>query len=165
MSTRDTDGAPERAEFAGAVYGSLLAASVAAGTAVDGSPISAGHLVVVLLCTGVVFWIAHVYASVVTHGTHTLTWQRLRVAARQDWPVAQASFPPAVGAAFASALGLSDVVATWVALGVAVTSQVAWAVAAAVNAGSSARIVVISGVANLALGLAIIALKTWVAPY
>ncbi|MEV1174250.1 hypothetical protein [Nonomuraea sp. NPDC049784] len=165
MNARDTEGTPERAEFAGAVYGSLLAASVAAGTAVDGTPISAGSLVVVLLCTGVVFWVAHVYALVVTHGTDGLTWRRLREAGRHEWPVAQASFPPAVGAAFASALGMSDVVATWVALGVAVAGQVAWAVAAAVKARSSTRIVVLSGVANLALGLAILALKTWVAHY
>ncbi|MFB9630251.1 hypothetical protein [Nonomuraea helvata] len=44
-------------------------------------------------------------------------------------------------------------------------SQVAWAVAAAVKARSSPRVVVISGAANLALGLAIIALKTWAVPY
>lgn len=165
MNVRNTDEPPERVEFSGAVYGSLLAASVVAGSAVDGTPISAGSLVVVLLCTGVVFWLAHVYAMVVSHGTQTLTWRRLRTAGRQDWPVAQASFPPAVAAAFASAFGMSDVVATWVALVVAVASQVAWAVAAAVTARSPARVVVVSAVANLVLGLAIVALKTLVAPH
>ena len=163
MNTPDTDGSPERRGFAGAVYGSLLAASVVAGTAVDGTPISAGSLVVVLLCTGVVFWLAHVYALVVSDDTHALTWDRLRTAGREDWPVAQASFPPAVGAAFASTLGLSDMVATWVALAIAVASQVAWAVAAAVTAHSSTRFVIVSGVANLVLGLAIVVLKTQVA--
>lgn len=163
MNVRDTQGPPERVEFAGAVYGSLLAASVVAGSAVDGTPVSAGDLVVVLLCTGVVFWIAHVYAMVVSSSTHALTWRRLRLAARQDWPVAQASFPPAVAAAFASALGMSDVVATWTALAVAVAGQVAWAVAAAISARSSARVVVVSALANLVLGLAIVALKTLVA--
>jgi hypothetical protein len=165
MNARDTGESPERVEFAGAVYGSLLAASVVAGSAVDGTPLSAGDLVVVLICTGVVFWLAHVYALVVARGTFPLTWRRLRVAARQDWPVAQASFPPAIGAAFASALGLSDVVATWVALAVAVAGQVVWAVAAAATARFSARGVVLSGAANLVLGLAIIALKTLVAAH
>jgi hypothetical protein len=165
MDMRDTDGPQERDAFAGAVYGSLLAASVVAGSAVDGTPVPAGSLVVVLLCTGVVFWLAHVYAMVVSHGTQALTWRRLRVAGRRDWPVAQASFPPAVAAAFASAVGLSDVVATWVALAVAVASQVAWAVAAAVTAGSATRVVLVSAVANLVLGLAIVALKTLVAPH
>ncbi|WP_327588833.1 hypothetical protein OHA25_18700 [Nonomuraea sp. NBC_00507] len=162
MDVRDTKGRPERVEFAGAVYGSLLAASVVAGSAVDGTPLSAGDLVVVLICTGVVFWLTHVYALVVSHGTYALTWRRLRVVARQDWPVAQASFPPAIGAAFASALGLSDRGATWVALVVAVASQVAWAVASAATARYSARAMVLSGAANLVLGLAIIALKTLV---
>ncbi|MFI9838336.1 hypothetical protein ACIHFD_14950 [Nonomuraea sp. NPDC051941] len=160
MDTEDTDGGQKPTGFAGAVYGSLLAASVVAGTVVDGTPISAGDLVIVLICTGVVFWLAHVYAMVVSDRSQPLTWQRLRTAGRHDWPVAQASFPPAIGAAFASALGLSDRAATWVALVVAVASQAAWAVAAAVTARAPARIVVLSGVVNLALGLAIIALKT-----
>ncbi|MFI7128621.1 hypothetical protein ACIBQ1_23170 [Nonomuraea sp. NPDC050153] len=160
MDTRDTDGEPEQTGFAGAVYGSLLAASVVAGTVVDGTPISAGDLVIVLICTGVVFWLAHVYALVVSSRTQPLTWQRLRAAGRHDWPVAQASFPPAICAAFASALGLSDRAATWVALVVAVAGQAAWAVAAAVTARAPARVVVLSGVVNLALGLVIIALKT-----
>jgi hypothetical protein len=163
MNVRDTNGYPERAEFAGAVYGSLLAASVVAGSAVDGTPLSAGDLVVVLLSTGVVFWLAHVYARVVSGGTHPLTWRRLRVAGRQEWPVAQASFPPAAAAAFASVLGMSDVITTWVAMIVAVANQVAWAVAAAVTARSSVRVVVVFAVANLVLGLAIIALKYLVA--
>ncbi|MEW1839115.1 hypothetical protein AB0392_14260 [Nonomuraea angiospora] len=160
MDTHDTGG--ERAEYAGAVYGSLLAASVVAGSAVDGTPVYAGDLVVVLICTGVVFWLAHVYAWVVSSGTQPLTWQRLRTAARHDWPVAQASFPPAIGAAFASSLGLSDRASTWVALVVAVASQAAWAVAAAVTARASPRVVALSGAANLALGLAVIALKVLV---
>ncbi|MGW0196123.1 hypothetical protein [Nonomuraea sp. NPDC003201] len=162
MDTHDTEGGQERTEFAGAVYGSLLAASVVAGSAVDGTPVSAGDLVVVLICTGVVFWLAHVYAWVVSSRTQPLTWQRLRTAGRHDWPVAQASFPPAIGAAFASSLGLSDKASTWVALVVAVASQTAWAVAAAVTARASARVVALSGAANLAMGLAIIALKTLV---
>ncbi|WP_188197047.1 hypothetical protein [Nonomuraea sp. SYSU D8015] len=162
---RDPGSLPERVEFAGAVYGSLLAASVVAGSAVDGTPISAGNLVVVLLCTGVVFWLAHVYATVVSSGIHPLTWQRLGTACRRDWPVAQASFPPAVAAAFASAFGMSDVVATWTAMVVAVAGQVAWAVAAAVTARSSVRVVVVFAVANLALGVAIVTLKTLVAPH
>jgi hypothetical protein len=165
MDTYDTEECPEQAGFAGAVYGSLLAASVVAGTAVDGTPISAASLVVVLICTGVVFWLAHVYAQVVSEDTHALTWRRLRAAAREDWPVAQASFPPAVGAAFASTLGLSDMAATWVALVVAVAGQVVWAVAAAVTARSSVRFVIASGLVNLVLGLAIVQLKTLIASH
>ncbi|MCG5213622.1 hypothetical protein [Streptosporangium sp. KLBMP 9127] len=165
MNMRDTRAAPERMKFEGAVYGSLLAASVVAGSAVDGTPIPAGDLVVVLISTGVVFWIAHLYVHLVSGGAHPLTWRRLRAAGRREWPLAQAAFPPAIAAALASALGLSDVVASWAAMAVAVASQVAWSVAAAIGGRASTGVVVLSGAANLVLGLAIVALKTLLAPH
>lgn len=57
-----TDRRPaSRTDYAGALYGSLLAASViAAASAVGDHPRL--QLVVLLLVTGVVFWAAHVYA-------------------------------------------------------------------------------------------------------
>ncbi|MFE3451568.1 hypothetical protein ACFXJ8_21855 [Nonomuraea sp. NPDC059194] len=162
MNAHVTSAAPEHTELAGAVYGSLLAASVVVGSTAEGGPPSAGELMVLLVCTGVVFWITHVYAQVVGRGypAKPLTWANLRAVARQEWPLAQASFPPAIAAAFASALGMSDVVAAWSALGVAVASQVAWAVAAAVRIHAGRGVVLLSGLANLVLGLAIVALKT-----
>ncbi|MEV0150768.1 MULTISPECIES: hypothetical protein [unclassified Nonomuraea] len=162
MNARDTDEAPERVEIGGAVYGSLLAASVVAGSAA-GAPSSVADLVVLLISTGVVFWIAHVYVRLVEHGLHPLTWRRIRAAGRADWPLAQAAFPPAMAAALASVLGLSDSVAAWVALGVAVATQVGWAVAAAVTVGSGKGVVVVSALTNLVLGLVVILLKTLVA--
>lgn len=162
MNEHDAGGAQERVEFAGAVYGSLLAASVIVGSTAEGEPPAAGELIVLLICTGVVFWLTHVYAEVVSGGypAKPLTWGNLRAVARQEWPLAQASFPPAIAAAFASALGGSNVLVAWVALCVAVTSQVLWAVAAAVRIHSSTRVVFVSGLANLALGLIIVVLKT-----
>ncbi|MET7466116.1 hypothetical protein [Nonomuraea sp. NPDC005501] len=162
MNARDTDAAPEPAEFGGAVYGSLLAASVVAGSAA-GTPSPPGDLVLLLISTGVVFWLAHLYVRLVERGLHPLTWRRIRAAGRQEWPLAQAAVPPAVAVALASQLGMSNEAATWVALGVAVATQVAWAVAAAVSAGSGKGVVVVSGITNLLLGLVIIALKTQVA--
>ncbi|MEU8150106.1 hypothetical protein [Nonomuraea sp. NPDC048901] len=165
MDGREASAAAERAEFGGAVYGSLLAASVVAGSAAEGGPPSPPELVTLLVCTGVVFWITHVYVQVVSSGypAKPLTWANLRTVARREWPLAQASFPPSIAAAMASGLGMSNAVAAWAALCVAVASQVTWAVTAAVKIGSSRRVVVISGIANLALGLAIVALKTVVA--
>ncbi|MFF4416387.1 hypothetical protein ACFYY8_28025 [Streptosporangium sp. NPDC001559] len=167
MNRRDTSGGPERVEFAGAVYGSLLAASVIAGATAQGGPPPAAELVTLLISTGVVFWIAHVYAEFVSGGYpgRPLTWAGLRSVAREEWPLAQASIPPAVAAAFASGLGASDVVAAWVALGVAVAGQVTWAVTATVKAHSARGVVVFSGVVNLVLGLVIVALKAVIAPH
>ncbi|MFG3441339.1 hypothetical protein ACGF0J_29190 [Nonomuraea sp. NPDC047897] len=164
MSTPDTDASRDGTQYAGAVYGSLLAASVVAGSAADGTPTPAGDLVVVLISTGVVFWMAHLYVRMVGQGA-PLTWRRLRAAGRREWPLAQAAIPPAIAAALASALGLSDAVATWAALTVAVAAQVGWAVTAAVRTRSGRGVVVLSGVANLVLGLAIVVLKTLVAAH
>jgi uncharacterized protein YraI len=47
-----------------------------------------------------------------------------------------------------------------VALCVAVAGQIAWAVTAAVRIHASMRVVIVSGIANLVLGLALVALKT-----
>ncbi|MGW7478727.1 hypothetical protein ACWGH8_09125 [Nonomuraea muscovyensis] len=164
MSASDPPPTRDHPEYVGAVYGSLLAASVVAGSAADGTPTSPGDLVVVLISTGVVFWIAHLYVQVVGRGA-PLTWPRLREAGRQEWPLAQAAFPPAIAAALASALGMSDAVASWAALAVAVAGQVTWAVGAAVRTRSSTSVVVLSGLANLVLGLAIVLLKTLVAAH
>ncbi|MEV7009912.1 hypothetical protein [Streptosporangium sp. NPDC051022] len=162
MNGREMSAEPERVGFAGAVYGSLLAASVIAGSTAEGGPPSAAELATLLICTGVVFWVAHVYAQVVSRGypVKPLTWTNLHAVARDEWPLAQASIPPAVAAVLVSGLGASNTVAAWTALGIAVASQVAWAVAAAVKVHSSKGVVVSSGIINLVLGLAIVALKT-----
>lgn len=164
MNSRDTQPSRERTEYGGAVYGSLLAASVVVGSVADGTPLQAGNLIVVLISTGVVFWLAHLYAQAVSQRA-PLTWQRLRDAGRLEWPVAQAAFPPAIAAAFASALGMPDGLAAWAAVVVAVTSQVGWAVAAALSTRSPMGVVVLSGLTNLVLGLAIVVLKALVAAH
>lgn len=161
MNEHEADGALEPADYAGAVYGSLLAASVIVGAAAEGPPPSAGELIVLLVCTGVVFWLTHTYADLISGGypARPLTWGNLRAVARSEWPLAQASFPPAISAAFTSSLGGSNVVVAWVAVSVAVISQVIWGVAAAVRIRSSRNVVIVSGIANLVLGSAIVVLK------
>lgn len=54
-------------------------------------------------------------------------------------------------------LGLSGT--AWLALGVAVAQQVAWACIGALHAGASRALVSVEGAANLILGLAIVAAK------
>src|SRR6185436_9332091 len=51
---------PHRTNYVGAIYGSLLAASVVAGTSpLNGAP-KLGELVALIFVTGLVFWAAHV---------------------------------------------------------------------------------------------------------
>ncbi|MFI7061292.1 hypothetical protein ACIBL3_09935 [Kribbella sp. NPDC050124] len=148
-------------DYAGAIYGSLLAASVVAGTGPGQEPPHPGELMVLLLATGVVFWLAHVYAHLVgEHSTRALmSWREFRVAGRREWPIVQAAVPPAAAAGIAGLLGVPDAGAAWLALAVAVGSQLGWALYVAARAGATWTRLVAAGVVNLVLGLVIVLLK------
>ncbi|MFF3245402.1 hypothetical protein ACFYWY_17120 [Streptomyces sp. NPDC002870] len=156
---------PEPAEatawnYAGAVYGSLLAASVIATAGTLGS-FPRLQLVVMLLTTGLVFWITHVYARLVGDrlAHQPLSWETIRHEARTEWPIAQAALPPAAAVAVSPSLGLGPGDTAWLGLGVALAEQVAWATAGVVKAGAPRRLVAVTGTVNLLLGLVIVGAK------
>ncbi|MEV0788956.1 hypothetical protein [Kribbella sp. NPDC050459] len=162
-STVDAAGASrqEPPDAAGAVYGSLLAASVVAGTGPGQEPPHPGQLIVLLLATGVVFWLAHVYAQLAAeHSTQAIPpLRRIRAAARREWPLVQAAVPPAAAAGIGALVGLTDSEAAWLALAVAVGSQLGWALYVAARGGATWARLIAAGVVNLLLGLAIVLLK------
>ncbi|NKZ04261.1 hypothetical protein [Actinomadura latina] len=151
----------ERADYAGAVYGSLLAASVVVGASPRDEPAPAPTLVALLLATGLVFWLAHVYASLAGDRQHGLRMNgaEIRSAGRREWPLAQAAIPPAAAAAACRLADLSDAAASWTALFVALGGQVGWTLAAGRRAKAGVSLIVVSAVVNLLLGLLIVALK------
>ncbi|MFJ2262910.1 hypothetical protein ACIOKD_32160 [Streptomyces sp. NPDC087844] len=149
-----------RADYAGGVYGSMLAASVIIGAGTLGS-FPRLELVLLLLLTGVAFWIAHVHAQV--FGAR-LVQQRLdrgsvMSACRAEWPIVKAALPPAVVVAVSPLLGLGIESTLWCALGVAVAGQVGWSTAAARRGGASRRLMAVTAAVNLFLGLLIISFK------
>lgn len=151
---------PGRTDYAGAVYGSLLAASVLATAGAVGD-FPRLQLILLLVVTGVVFWMAHVYAHVA--GERILgspidlrEWRRV---ARHEWSIVEAAMLPALAVAISPLLGLDLQGTVWLALAVAIAQQVAWATLGAIRAGASTRLVVGEGVANLLLGLIIVAAK------
>ena len=148
-------------DYAGAIYGSLLAASVVAGTGPGQEPPNPDELIALLLATGVVFWLSHVYAHLVGERSSGMlpSARRFRAAARQDWPIVQAAVPPAAAVGVGVLLGMSDAGAAWLALLVAVGSQLGWALYVAGRAGATRGRMVAAGVVNLILGLVIVALK------
>ncbi|MEV0288013.1 MULTISPECIES: hypothetical protein [unclassified Kribbella] len=148
-------------DYAGAIYGSLLAASVVAGTGPGQEPPDPAELVVLLLATGVVFWLAHVYAHLVGERSSRalMSAKEFRVAARREWPIVQAAVPPAAAVAVGALLGLSDAGAAWLALAVAVGSQLGWALYVASRAGATLSRLIAAGVVNLVLGMVIVLLK------
>ncbi|MCX4740481.1 MULTISPECIES: hypothetical protein [Streptomyces] len=149
-----------RADYTGGVYGSMLATSVIVGAGTLGS-FPRAELVILLVLTGVVFWLAHVHAQVFGARLTRRTPDRrmLLHVCRDEWPIVQAAFPPAAAVAVSPLLGLDVEGALWFALSVAVAGQVGWSAAAARRAGAGWGMVAVSGVVNLVLGLVILSFK------
>src|SRR5689334_23580578 len=85
------------ADYSGGVYGSMLAASVVIGAGTLGS-FPRLELVLLLLLTGVAFWIAHVHAQLFGARLAQQSLDRHVVfeACREEWPIVKAAVPPAV---------------------------------------------------------------------
>ncbi|ELP63633.1 hypothetical protein ACKI1I_10790 [Streptomyces turgidiscabies] len=151
-----------RSDYTGGVYGSMLAASVVVGAGSLGS-FPRVELVLLLLLTGVVFWMAHVYAQLL--GAHLAQQAPDRrvvlLVCRGEWPIVNAAVPPAAAVAVSPLLGLDVRGALWLALFVAVAGQVGWSVAAARRAGGSRRLVTVTASVNLLLGLLIVSSKVF----
>lgn len=149
-----------RTDYAGAVYGSMLAASVVATAGAVGD-YPRVQLAVLLIVTGIVFWAAHVYSRVAGERRFGagLSWREVHRIARHERPIVEAAVPPAVAVLISPALGLDLAGTAWLALSVAVAQQVGWAFVGAVRAGATRRQAAIEGLANLVLGLIIVAAK------
>lgn len=148
------------ADYTGGVYGSMLAASVVVGAGTLGAfPLV--ELVLLLLLTGAVFWMAHVYAQLfgARLAQQPLTRRVLGHVCRDEWPILKAAVPPAVAVAVSPLLGLDVRGAAWLALAVAVAGQVGWSVAAARRTGASAGMVAVAAVVNLVIGMLIVGFK------
>ncbi|MGA5194298.1 hypothetical protein [Streptomyces exfoliatus] len=148
------------ADYTGGVYGSMLASSVVIGAGSLGS-FPRTELVLLLLLTSLVFWIAHVHAQLFGARLARETPDRrtvLRVC-REEWPIVKAAVPPAAAVAVSPLLGLDVRGAVWLALCIAVAGQVGWSVAAARRVGASRRLMAVTASVNLLLGLLIIVFK------
>ncbi|WP_436840576.1 hypothetical protein [Streptomyces griseoloalbus] len=150
------------ADYTGGVYGSMLAASVIVGAGTLGS-FPRLEMVLLLLLTGGVFWMAHVHAQLFGARLAQRGPDRhvvLRVC-REEWPIAKAAGPPALAVAVSPVLGLGVQGTQWFALSVAVAGQVGWSAAAAHRAGATRRLMLSSVAVNLVLGLVIVSCKLW----
>lgn len=147
-------------DYSGAVYGSLLAASVVVGAGTLGS-FPRLELVLLLLCTGAVFWAAHVFSRLFGARLvqQAVSREEVRRACVDERPILAAAVPPAGAVAISALLGLGVQGTAWLALCVALVGQVGWATAAAVRAGASRRLILVTGAVNLLLGSVIVVFK------
>ncbi|MEU7095513.1 hypothetical protein [Kitasatospora aureofaciens] len=152
------EGTADRTDYAGAVYGSMLAASVIAASGVHETRPRLS-LILLLVVTGLVFWVAHVYAHLAGEREvgRRVGWHRVREVGREEWPLVEASALPALAVLVSPWLGTGD--SAWLAVGVAVAQQVGWATLGARRAGASTGQAAVEGVVNLLLGLCIVAAK------
>jgi hypothetical protein len=153
----------ERLDATGAVYGSLLAASVIVGQAPLKETVPPVELAIILLATGAVFWLVHVYSRTLGHYVVDGRFHRHRLAhvMREESPIILAAIPPAAAALLAGAIGDASSAAWWAFI-VAIAGQVVWAVVAAREAGQPPIGVFFAVVINLALGLVMVALKVFI---
>jgi hypothetical protein len=161
----ETNRAPARAtrprrpehDYTSAVYGSVLAASVIVSAGDARSPVALAVLIVV---SGFVFWIAHVYAATVASvhgGWHVAA---IRTGMQHEWPVAAAAIPPAIAALVCGWVpGISTANGSWAALIVAIAEQQLWGWAAVRRAHLSGAILARTVALNLFMGFVIVALK------
>ncbi|MFF8769435.1 hypothetical protein [Kitasatospora sp. NPDC015120] len=154
----DPDRDARRTDYAGAVYGSMLAASVIAASSLGG-PHPRLSLILLLVVTGLVFWAAHVYAHVAgqREAGRRVTRRQVRAVGRHEWPIVEAAGLPALAVLLSPWLDPGE--NAWPALGVAVAQQVGWAGLGARRAGAAPRQVVAEGAVNLLLGLVIVVAK------
>lgn len=155
LAYRKTPG--RRVNFTSAVYGSVLAATVVVSSGDLRAPLT---LAVLLLVSGWVFWIAHVYAATVAGvhgGWHTGSiWTGMQ----HEWPVAFASIPPAAAALIAGLIpGVTASEGVWAALIVCIVEQQLWGYAAVRNARLTGSALTKTVLLNVFMGLVIVGLK------
>ncbi|MBA3300614.1 MAG: hypothetical protein H0T15_01985 [Thermoleophilaceae bacterium] len=151
-------GAPGR--LAGAVYGTILVtALIAAYSEYEGT--SSSELLLAVVTTSIVLWLAHVYARAVSQRMESPATRGLFLAAmRHERPIVEAAVLPAVILAL-SALGAYGVTtATDLAIGVGVAALFGWGYAIGAREGRSVPGCLLSGVVNATFGLVLVGLKT-----
>jgi hypothetical protein len=144
---------------AASIYGAIITAAIIAAT---GAKLSTTALVVAVVVTLLVYWVAEEYAEVLgeqAEGGRLPTWASIRGMLVSTWPMVSASYAPLLALVIARAAGASALTAANVGLAVAVillTVHGWWAGRAARLRG---RQLLLSTAVAAALGIVMILLK------
>jgi len=143
-------------DFTSAVYGSVVAGTVI----VSAGPVPPVALSVLLVVSGIVFWLAHVYAITVANVHGGWEFGAIRKGLRKEWPVAFAAIPPALAALTAALFqDISYGDGAWIALVVAIVEQQVWGYAAVRRSNLKGLAVVRTLTLNVVIGLVVVGLK------
>jgi hypothetical protein len=146
-------------ESAGAIYGTIAAMAVIAGTAADpGHGTALGLTIATLL----VFWVAHVYAHALAHHlgeASGLDWSVVRAAMVEEWSLLQGPVPLLVLLGLGELGVLEERLAVRLALWLGVVELVTWAVLYARRQRWSWLTALTAGAVNGLFGLVIVVLE------
>lgn len=152
------------ANVARAIYGQILVTSLVAALSED-SDIDAAYILVSVMVTVVVFWLAHVYAESMSRGLEArrhLDWVEVRHLAAAEWPLVQAAIPTAIVLALGAVGLLATEAAVNLAIGVGVVALFGWGLAIGRGSGSSWIVSLSGAVLSASFGLVVVALKALV---
>jgi hypothetical protein len=139
-------------DTAGAIYGTIVATAVIAGTARHRPP---GRVLALTLATLVVFWLAHVYAAALSpylRGATRLRWATVTGALAEEQPMLAAPAPSLL-LLLLGALGvLGDQLAENLALWAGVAQLVGWGATYARLQGWRWHVALVAGAVNGMLG-------------
>jgi hypothetical protein len=147
-----------------AIYGLILATSVIAVSR-EYDATNAGRIGVTVLVTGIVFWLAHVYARVLA-GTVTrkrmLNRAEVRDVFRHDWPLVEVTVPLVLILALGALDIVPDRAAILAATLAALVELAATGSYAARAAGAGVSGTIVSALIAVSLGGAVVLLKALV---
>jgi hypothetical protein len=146
-------------ESAGAIYGTIAAMAVIAGSAKASEP---GEALGLTIATLLVFWLAHVYAHALAHhlrGAKRLDWSAVRVAMAEEWSLLQGPVPLLVLLVLGELGVLEERQAVRLALWLGVVELVTWGILYARRQRWSWVTALTAGAVNGLFGLVIVILE------
>jgi hypothetical protein len=146
-------------DTAGAIYGTIAAMAVIAGSAADPGH---GKALWLTVATLFVFWLAHVYAQTLSHhlrGAKRLEWPAVKAAMAEERPLLEGPIPILVVLALGELHVLEGRTAIRVALWVGVVELVTWGILYARGQRWSWLPALTAGAVNGLFGLAIVVLE------
>jgi hypothetical protein len=152
------------ANAARAIYGQILVTSLVGALSED-SEIEAGYILVSVVATMLVFWLAHVYAEAVSRGLEArrhLGWAEIGGLASSEWPLVQAAIPTAIVLALGAIGALSTETAVDIAIAVGVVALFAWGLAIGRASGASWIPALFGAAISGCFGLAVVGLNALV---
>jgi hypothetical protein len=162
LGTRLGNGAQPRPEdyYAAAIYGSILAAAFI--TVFRQEHAAPQTVALSVVGTMAVFWIAHVWSALLgeqIHHARRASFRHVKELARSEWPLLEASLAPVVALLLGWIGVIDESKAEDIALAVCVIQLFAWGLYVGRRAYDRWYAVLLSGLVNGLLGLAVVSLE------